>query len=116
MTILSACPRGLQVVSRSTLGNLTSLCELNGEIHFTEYFTPLWQGFRFTKCLQMVRCMYVKPRLMVVVGGAFLSPLRTVGNEKVKRTIAPPVFTGVGTKHSQSKCLGSQFTPKRHDL
>ena len=112
MTTLSASPRalgprGLQVVSRSIVGNLTSLCELNGEIPFTEYFTPLWQGFRFTKCLQMVRCMYVKPRLMVVVGGAFLSPRRAVGNGKVKRTIAPspPDLSRIEAKPCPSKSI-----------
>ena len=47
--------------------------------------------------------MYVKPRLMVVVGGAFLSPRRAVGNEKVKGTIPPPPgLYGIEAKPSPS--------------
>ena len=58
--------------------------------------------------------MYVKPRLMVVVGGAFLSPRRAVGNEKVKRTIAPlPGLYGIEAKPSPSKCCGSHYSSPR---
>ena len=114
MTTLSAGPgalgpRGLQVVSRSTVGNLASLCEL-----LLSSLPHCGRGFALPSVYKWSGvCTYVKPRLMVVVGGAFLSPRRAVGNGKVKRTIAPPSLTGIGTKYSQSKCLGSllSFTP-----